>query len=112
MLLLILLVLAIALVLAVVLILIFRPVRPGVGPGPAHKLNLQGQVWVSYGDSITDGGFWQDAVAEKFGLDHRDQGIGGTTLAGFGPLAFWQEGRLTEIMAAQPALITDRKSVV
>ena len=104
--LLVLLVLAIALVLAVVLLLIFRPARPGVGPGPVKQVDLQGQVWVSYGDSITDGGFWQAAVAEKFGLDHRDQGIGGTTLAGFGPLAFWQEGRLSEIIAAQPALVT------
>lgn len=106
MVLIVLLVLAVALVLAVVLLLILRPMRPDVETGPVQKLDLQGKVWVSYGDSITDGGFWQAAVAEKFGLDHRDQGIGGTTLAGFGPLAFWQEERLTEIIAAQPALIT------
>lgn len=97
--------LALGLVLAVVLVLFFRPGQ-SEEEIMLDKRALQDQVWVSYGDSITDGGYWQEAVAEHFALNHLDQGIGGTTLAGFGPLAFWQEGRLSEIVAAQPALVT------
>lgn len=74
---------------------------------PDVKLaDLSGKIWVSYGDSITDGGFWQADVADAFGLQHIDQGVGGTCVAGYGSLAFWQAGRLDQIIAAQPTLLT------
>lgn len=97
--------LSLLLLLAVLLVCFWRRGQEPPGP-PLEPLDLQGQVWVSYGDSITDGAFWQAPVAETFGLVHLDQGIGGTTLAGFGPLAFWREERLEQIIEAQPTLIT------
>ncbi|PEL06505.1 SGNH/GDSL hydrolase family protein [Bacillus sp. AFS017336] len=44
--------------------------------------------WVSYGDSITSSNGWQPAVAEKLGLTHLNRGIGGTTIAENGSIAW------------------------
>lgn len=65
-----------------------------------------GKRWLSYGDSITDHGFWQETVWRRYGLDHYDAGRGGTCVCGFGPNPFWSEARLNEIMQADPDLIT------
>lgn len=40
------------------------------------------KVFVSYGDSNTDNGGWQDYAVRQLGLTHVNKGIGGTTLCG------------------------------
>lgn len=67
---------------------------------------LQGWRWVSYGDSITDGGYWQPAVAEAFAFEHIEQGISGTCVAGRSPRPFWQAERMADILAQTPDLLT------
>ncbi len=76
------------------------------GEEKKRKINLQEKIWVSYGDSITDGGFWQAAVANKFSLEHIDLGISGTLVSGYSSSAYWQEWRLNEIISYSPDVIT------
>lgn len=89
------------LLLAIVLVIVLGPGEVKVG-----KFPLTNKVWVSYGDSITDGGFWQAAVAEHFSLIHYDHGISGSAISGYAGHAFWQPDRLNMIINQQPDLIT------
>lgn len=50
--------------------------------------NYKGKKWISYGDSITASNGWQPSVAEKLGLIHIKRGIGGTTIAETGSIAW------------------------
>ena len=52
---------------------------------------------MSLGDSITQGGTWQGAVAAKHGLVLTNLGIGGTQLSGTQTEAFWQDVRVNAI---------------
>lgn len=42
---------------------------------------LFGKKWVSYGDSITEQGRWQYIIYNTFGLDHVNNGVGGSCVA-------------------------------
>lgn len=50
--------------------------------------SYKGEKWVSYGDSITASNGWQPAVATELGLIHILRGIGGTTIAEKGSIAW------------------------
>lgn len=50
--------------------------------------SYKGKKWVSYGDSITASNGWQPAVATELGLIHILRGIGGTTVAEKGSIAW------------------------
>lgn len=50
--------------------------------------NYKAKNWISYGDSITASNGWQPAVAARLGLIHRNRGIGGTTIAETGTIAW------------------------
>ena len=54
----------------------------------AEVSNYKAKKWISYGDSITASNGWQPAVAEKLGLLHTNRGIGGTTIAENGSIAW------------------------
>ena len=67
--------------------------------------NNKAKKWISYGDSITAANGWQPAVAAKLGLIHIKRGIGGTTIAERGSIAWIDaEGRYrARPPATQPA---------
>ena len=64
--------------------------------------------WVSLGDSITDGGYWQPVVLEKYHFIHQEEGLSGSCVAGYNDILtpFWAPERLDPILASKPDLIT------
>ena len=68
--------------------------------------NLAGKKWVSFGDSITERGAWQERVVREFGFEHTNCGIGSTCLSGSGATAFWQKTRLDAVKKADPDIVT------
>lgn len=58
------------------------------------ELSWKGKTWVSYGDSITAQGGWQDYIVKRFGLIHINKGVGGTTVAGTGTSAGNSDARI------------------
>lgn len=69
-------------------------------------VELSGKSWDSFGDSITDHGFWQPLVLQDIPLEHRDHGISGSCVCGPGLNPFWSEERITALIADQPDIIT------
>lgn len=67
--------------------------------------NYKGKKWISYGDSITASNGWQPPVAVKLGLIHTNRGIGGTTIAERGSIAWVDaDGKyIAKPPATQPA---------
>lgn len=108
-LLMVLLILAVLLLLAVLIVAFILPLTGGYSlrnKEQKPQLDLNGRRWVSYGDSITDHGYYQAAVIEHFSLLHFDHGLSGTCVAGRGPNPFWSKDRLDSIIADAPDLIT------
>lgn len=62
--------------------------------------------WVSYGDSVTDHGFWQPLVLERYPFHHFDRGVSGSCVAGRAGLPFWSEERIQAVIDLKPDLIT------
>lgn len=87
---------------------LLRKNRPAIElPSIVQETRLASQMtWVSFGDSITDHGFWQPIVLQTLPFNHVDAGISGTRVAGSTAQAFWTEERLAEIIAYQPDVIT------
>ena len=54
----------------------------------------EGKVFVSYGDSNTQNGGWQDHLVNKLGLIHINKGLGGTNASGADAIAGWQDVRI------------------
>lgn len=67
---------------------------------------LQGKKWVSFGDSITYRGGWQEPIINELGLIHTNCGIGSTSLSGSGNNAYWQDVRLNVIKENEPDILT------
>jgi lysophospholipase L1-like esterase len=70
---------------------------------------FKAKKWISYGDSITASNGWQPAVAAKLSLIHTRRGIGGTTIAERGSIA-WVDAEGNYIArppATQPAGTTE-----
>ena len=67
---------------------------------------LKGKIWVSFGDSITKGGLWQQLLVDKYGLVHYNLGIGSTTLAGDLKQAMHLDGRIDSIIRRNPDIVT------
>ena len=79
-------------------------------PPPPQRLqgpvDLSGKSWDSFGDSITDHGFWQPLVLQEIPLEHRDHGISGSCVCGPGINPFWSEERISALISDQPDIIT------
>lgn len=54
----------------------------------------EGKTYVSYGDSNTENGGWQDHLVNNLGLVHINKGRGGTNASGTDTLAGWQDARI------------------
>lgn len=54
----------------------------------------EGKTYVSYGDSNTENGGWQDHLVNNLGLVHINKGRGGTNATGTDTLAGWQDERI------------------
>jgi hypothetical protein len=86
--------------------------------------NFNNKVFVSYGDSITYLGGFQEIVIKDKGMTHHNRGMNGTTVTdgvrgSVTHPAMSSQARLTEIQTLNPDIITifggmneDRKSVV
>ena len=83
--------------------------RKNLPPAPQRlrgPVELSGKSWDSFGDSITDHGFWQPLVLQDIPLEHRDHGISGSCVCGPGLNPFWSEERISALIADQPDIIT------
>lgn len=103
--------LAFVCILAIILLLIFKkdaegPDYIGTESSQVSVPDVRNMRWLSYGDSITDGGFWQAAVAEHFDLDHIESGISGSCVGGPLDNAFSADLRLNQVYESEPQLIT------
>ncbi|MES9685296.1 SGNH/GDSL hydrolase family protein [Gottfriedia acidiceleris] len=68
---------------------IFNSLFTNIAVAKGKKITAyKSKIWISYGDSITSSNGWQPAVAEKLGLTHVNRGIGGTTIAENGSIAW------------------------
>ena len=66
---------------------VYKSMLPNLAKGKLVT-NYKVKKWISYGDSITASNGWQPAVAAKLGLIHTNRGIGGTTIAESGSIAW------------------------
>ena len=66
---------------------VYKSMLPNLAKGKLVT-NYKAKKWISYGDSITASNGWQPAVAAKLGLIHTNRGIGGTTIAESGSIAW------------------------
>lgn len=97
-------------ILAIVLILVFKkdPAEPGQEEVSSFITmpDVRNMRWLSYGDSITDGGYWQAAVADYFALNHIESGISGSCVGGPLDNAFCSDARLAQVYESDAQLIT------
>lgn len=71
--------------------------------------NLYGKKLVTYGDSITQQGYWQPYVVKEFGFNHANLGISGSTMGNYTNPVFvpmCDDARIQAIKNENPDIVT------
>lgn len=79
---------------------------PSTAKPDSESGSLQGKRWVSYGDSITKRGGWQEPVAARFGLVHVNLSVGSASMAGDQMLDLNSFFHLNRIYRQDPDVVT------